>query len=73
MGQYSFINVTLIVSIIATFGQLLFELTFEQRNCVRSYENEAKKLINAKHAVVFNEVCIKENLLPKYSNIYIYI
>ena len=31
-----------------------------------------KKLNNTKHAVVFNELCIKENLLPKYSNINIH-
>ena len=56
-------------AIIASFGQLLFSLTPDQRRVVRRYENEAKKLNNAKHAVVFNELCVKENLLPKYSNI----
>ena len=59
----------LIISIIASLGQLLYSLTPDQRNTVRRLENETKKLNNAKHAVVFNDVCIKENLLPKYSNI----
>ena len=54
---------------IANFGQLLFTLTHTQRGIVRRLENETKKLHNVHNAVVFNEVCIKENLLPKYSNI----
>ena len=45
-------------AIIASFGQLLFSLTPDQRRVVRRYENEAKKLNNAKHAVVFNELYI---------------
>ena len=62
-----------LVSIIASFGQLLHQVSTEERNCVRQLENASKKLSNAENAVVFNDVCIRENLLPKYSNIYIYI
>ena len=60
------------VIIIASFGELLFTLSHDQRRIVRRLESETKKLSNTKHAVVFNDLCIRENLLPKYSNIYIY-
>ena len=66
-------TVIYLTAIIASFGQLLFKLTHEDRSCVRKLENETKKTINNHHAVVFNKTCINENLLPKYSNIYIYI
>ena len=68
MGK-QIISTVFAAAIIATFGQLLFSLTPDQRSVVRRYENEAKKLNNAKHAVVYNELCVQENLLPKYSNI----
>ena len=64
---------TLIIIIIASFGELLFTLSHDHRSIVRRLENETKKLNNTKHAVVFNDICIRENLLPKYSHIYIYI
>ena len=73
MGLQLFLTTVLTTLIIASFGQLLFSLTSDQRSTIRRLENESKKLNNAKHAVVFNELCIRENLLPKYCNIYIYI
>ena len=72
MGKQIHLTV-LIITTIATIGELLFSLTPDQRTVVRRYESETKKLNNARYAVVFNELCIKENLLPKYSDIYIYI
>ena len=43
MGLY-FLPITLITTtIIASFGQLLFTLTPEQKTSVRRLENEAKK------------------------------
>ena len=59
MGLHILSELLIIFFIIATFGQLLFNLTPEQRNKVRRFENETKRLNNAKHAVVFNEICIK--------------
>ena len=58
---------------IASFGQLLYKVSAEQRELVRLLENDSKKLNNAENAVAFNDICIRENLLPKYCNIYIYI
>ena len=58
---------------VLNFGNLLHLLQDEERKVVRNIESLEKKLINNKFAVIFNEMCIKENLLPTYSEIYIYI
>jgi hypothetical protein len=29
-----------------------------------------KKIINAEAAVVFNQICLEEDILPKYTDIY---
>ena len=55
------------------FGSLLFQLPPEERKVIRKIENISKKLINANFAVIFNEICSRENLLPTFTNIYIYI
>ena len=31
------------------------------------------KIINAEAAVSFNKICLQEGVLPKYTDIYIYI
>ena len=51
------------------FGRLIFQLPQEQRQCIRKVENISKKLINANFAVIFNDICIRENLLPTFTNI----
>ena len=54
------------------FGFILHEFDPVSRRVVRSFESSYKKLINCLYAVRFNEACIRENLLPRYTNIYIY-
>ena len=51
------------------FGRPLFQLPQEHRKSVRKIENISKKLINANFAVIFNDICIRENLLPTFTNI----
>ena len=51
------------------FGNLLYNLQEEERSSVRKIEKVSKKLISAQYAVIFNNICIKENLLPKYTDI----
>ena len=36
-------------------------------------EKENKKIANTESSLVYNTTCLKENLLPTYTNIYIYI
>ena len=52
------------------FGSLIFNLHPEERSSVRKIEKISKKLISAQFAVIFNNVCLQENLLPKYTDIY---
>ena len=50
-------------------GDLLTKLNDSSRNAVRNIEKVQKKLVNVRNAVTFNETCIEQGLLPKYSNI----
>ena len=55
------------------FGQLLFTIPPEKRLIIRNYEKLNKKLIKNKWSKQFNETCLKENILPTYSNLVLYI
>ena len=43
-----------------------------QKQWERKNENVDKKIINAKAAVVFNEMCIKENMFLNYTVVYMH-
>ena len=47
-------------------------LPTEIKNKIRKVEKARNVFINNKYGIIFNETCIKEGLLPKYTNIYIY-
>ena len=51
------------------FGNILQQHRPESKKCVRLLEQLNKKITNAYYAVEFNRTCIRENLLPKYSNV----
>ena len=51
------------------FGYILYNLQDEERSSVRRVEKLSKKLLTAEYAVIFNKVCIKEKLLPNYTDI----
>lgn len=51
------------------FGYILYNLQDEERSSVRRIEKLSKKLLTAEYAVIFNKVCIKEKLLPNYTDI----
>ena len=55
------------------YSDLLKSLTEQDRKNVRQIESVQKKIIKGESALQFNLVCLKENLLPGYTNIYIYI
>ena len=54
-------------------GQILFMLPTEIKNKIRKLEKAHNVFINNKYGIIFNETCIKEGLLPKYTKIYIYL
>ena len=49
------------------FGNLIFNSNF--KNEYRKYERLEKKLINLKWSIKFNETCLVENIMPKYTTI----
>ena len=52
-------------------GDILPRLSNEERKVVNLLETTTKKMINAQFAVIFDQTCITENLLPHFANIYI--
>ena len=56
-----------------SYGKTISTLKREHKTLLRYRENTLKKIINAELAITFNEICLRENLLPIYTlNIYIY-
>ena len=55
------------------FGHIIRNLSQIQRSRIRKIESTSKKIVNAEAAVKFNEIALKEDLLPNYTNIYIYM
>ena len=55
------------------FGEFLYIQPDNIKKQVRNIENLEKKLDNARVAIVFNKTCLNKNLLPTFTNIYIYI
>ena len=50
-------------------GELIYNLDYNNKKLIRKIENLNKKLNNINNSIVFNELCIKEELLPKFTNI----
>ena len=56
-------------SMVTDLGSLLHTLPSEQKNEVRKLEKVSLKLVKSECRELFNSVCVRENLLPNYSNI----
>ena len=55
------------------FGDLLFALNCDRlKNDIRKIDKINKRIVQSKNGIYFNEICLKEGLHPKFSNIYIY-
>ena len=54
------------------FGELIYHQPNNIKKLLRKIENLEKKLVNARVAIVFNKTCLNENLLPTFTNIYIF-
>ena len=53
-------------------GTILHEFSPEGKPLIRDIESLSKKHINTRYAVIFNNACIKENLLPSFTNFRLY-
>ena len=63
----------IILFLTMSFGDIIFQHSSDNKKIVRNIERLNKKITNAKLSVLFNQTCISNNLLPSYTNIYIYI
>ena len=54
-------------------GQLIFPLAHTTKSEVRRLERCAFKVVRRRCSTVFNQICLREGLLPVHTNIYIYI
>ena len=57
----------------ASLGNLIFNLSSSVKILVRKVDKINEKVISVSEGILCNKFCIKEELLPKYTNIYIYI
>ena len=55
-----------------SFGYLLFPLPQEEKILIRRLEKAIYKLNAAETAIIFNETCLREGLLPRYYYYYYY-
>ena len=63
----------IVINLKMTFSELILTLPPDTKSLIRSIEKTNRKIINIQLSLVFNKICIQENLLPAYSNIYICI
>ena len=61
-----------LMSVVNNLGSLIHNLAPEVRKNVRDLEKVSIKLCKTKCSKLFNSTCLKENILPKFTNIYIY-
>ena len=57
---------------LCNIGTILNSFSYTDKKLIRRIESLEKKSINHFYAVIFNEKCIKENLLPSFTNITTY-
>ena len=55
------------------FGEVIFNFPCNIRSKISYLEKLEKKLVKANIAILFNRTCINENILPKFTDIYIAI
>ena len=54
------------------YGQYLNQFPPNMIKVIREFERIQKKICRHKMSIMFNEICINEEILPKYTHIYIY-
>ena len=54
------------------YGQYLNQFPPNTIKVIRKFERIQKKICRHKMSIMFNEICINEEMLPKYTYIYIY-
>ena len=52
----------------SNYGELLYSIPTELINILINFERILKKLIMRNWSIKFNKTCLKENILPNFSN-----
>ena len=55
------------------YGQYINQFTLNMIKVIREFERIQKKICRYKMSIMFNEIFINKEMLPKYTYIYIYI
>ena len=55
------------------YGQYINQFPQNTIKVIREFERIQKKICRHKMSIMFNEICINEEMLPKYTYIYIYM
>ena len=55
------------------YGQYLNQFPPNTIKVIREFERIQKRICRHKMSIMFNEICINEEMLPKYTYIYMYI
>ena len=50
-----------------SIGTLILDLPVQIKNIIRYIEKTNKKIVNTTNSLVFNETCLKEQILPTYT------
>ena len=58
---------------IYNYGQYINQFPPNTIKVIREFERIQKKICRHKMSIMFNEICINKEMLPKYTYIYIYI
>ena len=53
------------------YGQYINQFPQNTIKVIREFERIQKKICRHKMSIIFNEICINEEMLPKYTYIYI--
>ena len=55
------------------YGQYINQFPQNTIKAIQEFERIQKKICRHKMSIMFNEICINEEMLPKYTYIYMYI
>ena len=68
-----FLIIIFIMSVAIDLGTLIHNLPPEQKREVRDLEKVSIRRCKTECSLLFNSICVREHLLPNYSNCYLYI
>ena len=51
------------------YGSLINQMDDKIKRMIRDYERISKSVINKKWSITYKKMCLKENLMPKYTDI----